>query len=112
MDEIKLALPNGEQRTLVAPEDYSELAKVALNVVGLDQIEIYFGDLEITDDNTYCHARRTEIIPTLAIRGADDPNAILTTTSHSLYYAVPTTSTVLMYNVEKKQAIKVDIKQS
>ena len=58
MDEIKLALPSGENRLLVAPDDYNELAKVALNVVGLDKIEIHFGDLEITDDNTYNHARR------------------------------------------------------
>ena len=110
MDEIKLALPSGEQRLLVAPEDYSELAKVALNVVGYEQIEIYFGDLEITDDNTYSHARRTEVIPTLAIRGADDPSAMMNSTGHNLYYAVPATTAVLMYNVDKKMAIKVDIK--
>ena len=58
MDEIKLALPTGEHRLIFAPEDYSELAKAAINVLGIDRISIYFRDLEITDDNTYNHARR------------------------------------------------------
>ena len=110
MDEIKLALPSGEHRLLAAPEDYSELAKIALNVVGLDQIAIYFKDLEVTDDNTYNHARRQELIPTLSIKSAEDPNSIISSTGNNIFYAVPTTSALLMYNVDKKFPSKVDIK--